>query len=414
MSEYCVMLIKYSSEERVLVADLLKYFDPKWIDDLVARYQSDKYVTKLSTQAMFKLIMYSLLDSERISLRTMADNFSTPDFQALEQTVMGQTTAHSSIQSRLCTMEVGFFQKMYDYVSTRLLDNYGKDATSKPHHIKRFDSTMIATFSHLLQGMKVGNTAKKKNQVKLTTEFTDEFGIRMSFSKSQADLGEEVALKRMILSATHSEKDIVVFDRGIKSRDTFCEFDDLGLRYITRLHDRNRHKIIRNHADVPIEVVGKLKYLSDNIVHLYSEGIKEVIHEFRLIETVNVDSDKKVWFLTNILFLSATEIAELYKSRWDIEVLFRFMKQEMNLNHFVCNNQNAIQIMLYMTLIVSMLILIYKKLNKISSYKRAKTAFIKELEATVLLEILEGDPETIQRLKACLRERIRKRHSNSK
>lgn len=78
------------------------------------------------------------------------------------------------------------------------------------------------------------------------------------------------------------------------------------------------------------------------------------------------------------------------KVRWDIEVLFRFIKQEMNSTHFVCNDTNAIQTMLYSTLITSMLLLVYKKLNKIRSYKIAKIRFLKELQATVMLRIIEA------------------------
>lgn len=65
--------------------------------------------------------------------------------------------------------------------------------------------------------------------------------------------------------------------------------------------------------------------------------------------------DKTLSFLTNVWDVEAPSIAQIYKSRWDIEVLFRFMKQEMNLTHFVCNEPNAIQVMLYCTMITSML-----------------------------------------------------------
>ena len=60
-------------------------------------------------------------------------------------------------------------------------------------------------------------------------------------------------------------------------------------------------------------------------------------------------------FLTNVLDLGAEEVAQLYKERWEIEVLFKFMKQEMNLRHFLCHDANAIEVMIYCTLIATML-----------------------------------------------------------
>ena len=65
------------------------------------------------------------------------------------------------------------------------------------------------------------------------------------------------------------------------------------------------------------------------------------------------------------------------------------MKQEMNLTHFVCNDANAIQNMLYFTMIAAMLVLIYKKRNGIRSFKMAKIQFFKELTYSILLDILE-------------------------
>ena len=79
----------------------------------------------------------------------------------------------------------------------------------------------------------------------------------------------------------------------------------------------------------------------------------------------------------------------------------------MNLTHFVCNDMNAIQFMIYTTLITAMLILIYKKKNGIKSYKIAKIQFFKELEAAILLALTET-PEGIMRLRQNLKKYIQK------
>ncbi len=71
--------------------------------------------------------------------------------------------------------------------------------------------------------MKVGNSAKGKTQVTLTTALTDDFLIQMDFHKDQAHLSEETALKESILNSSHAADDIVVFDKGLKSRKTFKE-----------------------------------------------------------------------------------------------------------------------------------------------------------------------------------------------
>jgi len=79
----------------------------------------------------------------------------------------------------------------------------------------------------------------------------------------------------------------------------------------------------------------------------------------------------------------------------------------MNLTHFVSHNENAIKVMLYSTLIAAMLVLVYKKLNGIKSYKKAKIQFFKELQANVILEVLEL-PDGVHKLKQYLSKQARR------
>jgi hypothetical protein len=393
--------------QSVLASELVALLGDNLLEDLAKSLQADKWVIKLKTATVFKLVLYSLLDSERISLRTMADQFTSIPFQTLEQSILGQSTAHSSLRDRLINIDVRFFERIYDKAFALLSAQYGSKQLTGAYNIKRYDSTMIAVFSHMLKGMQVGNTSRKKNQVKLTTELTADFEVRMRFFKDQDHLGEEVALKEMILSQTHDSGSLIVFDRGIKSRQTFCDLKELKTQFVTRLNENSRYKYLRQHAEVPNKLVDNLQFIQDCIVYLYGDGSKLVKEEFRLIEVKTKKDEKKLFFLTNVLSEDAQTIADVYRKRWDIEVFFRFLKQEMNLTHFVCNDLNAIMVMIYCTLITAMLVLVYKKQNDIKSYKIAKIRFFKELQAAVTLELLDA-PGGLERLKLILKAQLKK------
>ena len=91
----------------------------------------------------------------------------------------------------------------------------------------------------------------------------------------------------------------------------------------------------------------------------------------------------------------------MYKQRWEIEVFFKFLKQHLNLKHIISRNDNAIKVMIYMTLILSMLLIVYKKLNKITGFKIAKLKFEIELDNLLIKEIVQlcgGDPRKAQHL----------------
>jgi fumarate reductase subunit C len=73
----------------------------------------------------------------------------------------------------------------------------------------------------------------------------------------------------------------------------------------------------------------------------------------------------------------------LYIARAGIEVFFCFIKQELNFSHFISLNKNGIQIVLYMTLIVAMLIMIYKQANQ-TGYKTAKRRMEIEVQELII------------------------------
>jgi IS4 transposase len=106
-------------------------------------------------------------------------------------------------------------------------------------------------------------------------------------------------------------------------------------------------------------------------------------------------SSEDIIFITNDFTLGAYDIAALYKQRWEIEVFFKFIKQHLNVSHLVSRNSNGIRVMIYMTLILSILLIAYKKLNRIGSYKIAKLRFSLELDNLMTKEIVilcGGDP----------------------
>lgn len=175
-----------------------------------------------------------------------------------------------------------------------------------------------------------------------------------------------------------------------------------------------RSKENRKHVELTSLIVndtstdlGNLILLKDSLVHLYTGKAinnkrgkihyrEELVEEpFRLIMAKSKeDESKEFWFITKEFNLSAKEIADAYKQRWDIEVFFRFIKQELNVSHLVSLNRNGIQVMIYMSLIVAMLVLVYKHANKLG-YKTAKRRFSMEMRNLVIAMIVGecgGDP----------------------
>lgn len=162
----------------------------------------------------------------------------------------------------------------------------------------------------------------------------------------------------------------------------------------------SRKVVIRSIETGNVRRIGSIYLISDEEVILFGSRNKKPTEEtFRLI-TAETEKGERLLFLTNIFDLSAEVIVLFYRKRWDIEVFFRFLKQELNLSHLMSTNENGIKILLYMTLILSMLILIYKRKNNIG-YKTAKRRFTYELDwmlTKMIVHLCGGkDPDLVFR-----------------
>lgn len=163
------------------------------------------------------------------------------------------------------------------------------------------------------------------------------------------------------------------------------EFSEKKVKFVIRAKENRKHEetksLIETNKDLDI---GDNLLIKDSIVKLY-KGIlvknkqgnlhyrqDKVENHFRLVVVQNKKQPEKgFYFLTNDFELTAKEVADYYRIRWDIEVFFRFIKQELNVSHLVSLGKNEIEVMIYMTLIVAMLVIIYKKANNLS-YQTAK------------------------------------------
>ena len=187
-----------------------------------------------------------------------------------------------------------------------------------------------------------------------------------------------------------------MFDRGLRGRQTFALLTERGVQFVTRVDASPKHEELEG---FPIEntQTPTLDLLRDLKVHLFSASGK-VRAPLRLIVAQKKKDGQAICFLTNIFGLPAGEITEIYKKRWEIEVFFKFIKQELNFSHLISRTQNGVQVMFYLTMIAAMLILVYRKINGLSGFKHVKAQFLQDLEDSLIEEIVilcGGDPQKI-------------------
>jgi hypothetical protein len=151
---------------------------------------------------------------------------------------------------------------------------------------------------------------------------------------------------------------IVVDDRGYNDYALFGRWTAQGVYFVTRMKDNALYEVVGEK-----EVPQNRNVLKDEMIELRGpKAIEKCPHPLRRIEVYDPETEEVLVFLTNNLKLGATTIAAIYKERWQIEIFFKALKQNLKIKTFVGTSANAVKIQIW-TALIAMLILRFLQLR---------------------------------------------------
>lgn len=397
-------------DHKISLNQVLEFIPEALLSHLSTSTKVDYYSKVLHGRKIFYLLLYCIFDNEKLSQRTLEDTFNSSGFKALFGLGEEEKIRRSSISERLSKIDSNYFKEIYEQMYGRFSELYSKTEIEK-YNLIRVDSTIVAdTCNKLKEGI---DQKSGKKLVKFSFSFDGILPSGVDVFTEQKYSAEDNALPEAILKQVKKEENhnnIYVIDRGLQSTRTMKEFEEKCVKFIVRSKENRKFEEIESFLKTENPVKwDDWEVIKDSRVKLYTgkpiqnkrgnlhHREEKVETEFRLVVIRNEKTNKEFWFLTNEFELSAKEISDYYKKRWDIEVFFRFMKQELNLSHLVSLNKNGIEVMIYMTMIASMLLLIYKKVNNLG-YKTAKRRIAMELRdmiTAVLIIFAGGNPDKV-------------------
>ena len=154
---------------------------------------------------------------------------------------------------------------------------------------------------------------------------------------------------------------IVVEDKAYNDYQWFADLTTNGIFFITR---QKRNAIYR--VTERRNINKKQGLCSDQTIRLTSMKGQECPHPLRRIGYRDTETKKHYVFLTNNFKLSPKTIADIYKDRWQIEIFFRWIKQNLKIKAFIGNSRNAVMTQIYVALIAYLLLSLFKYLSKVS------------------------------------------------
>ena len=239
------------------------------------------------------------------------------------------------------------------------------------------DSTTISLFQPIFECVgRNPNNGKRKGGIKSHQKLDMEAGIPVKVYHSHAREHDSLFIQHQDVM---KKGEVALFDRAYNNYALFDKWNTEGIYFVTRLKNNARETFIEEFdllEATPDEVLRDariaLKYKDE-------KGQDQQV-ELRLVSYYHPEKNKAYYFLTNLFDLPAQQIALLYKKRWEVELLFKKIKQNFPLQYFYGDNQNAIQIQIWCTLIALLLISFMKKqLTKLWSFSNLVSLLQKHL-----------------------------------
>jgi len=219
----------------------------------------------------------------------------------------------------------------------------------------------------------------------------DHDGYLPSFAVVTEGKHSEVAVARNLRLEAGT---ILVIDRGYNDYAWFAEMTREGVFFVTRM---KTNTVYRVEGDCDIPARGDV--LRDQIISLPAlDKASEEPVLFRRIEYWNPDKREILVFLTNLLHLSATTIAAIYKDRWQVELFFKALKQTLKVKTFLGTSANAVKTQIW-TALIAMLILKYLQMKATYGWSLSNLAALLRQQLFIFRDLwawlntpLEGPP----------------------
>lgn len=245
----------------------------------------------------------------------------------------------STVSDANASRPVGFFSDLFN-------EMYRFCSLSAPKHGFKFKSKLFSldstTIRLCLSVFPWAQFCKRKGGVKLHV-LLDHDGLIPAFANvTPAKVHDSNASKWLNLPTGS----MLVFDRGYVNYQWFCELGKKAIHFVTRMKKDCRLRLLERW-----EIQGRTGVTSDHLCEIKATG-----QQIRKIGFLDHETGNHYYFLTNDFTQAAEIIAEIYKQRWQIELFFKEIKQNLKVTRFIGYTENAVKIQLYTALTIYLLL----------------------------------------------------------
>ena len=342
---------------------LINMIDKQKVMDFSKNVGGEKYIKSFDAWQHLLIMLFAVI--KRLDSLREITAATYPEIRKFNHLGMTSLPRRSTLSDANARRPDIVFEAVYRDLYKTYKDELSADSRKRqvPKWLNRLqimDSTTISLFSNLIfKGVgRHPKTGKKKGGIKVHTIIHANEEVPSDIQFTSAATHDSFMLK----PSHYGKGDILAVDRAYIDYEKFEEMSQNGVIYVTKMK-KNLKYGIEDEAFV-MNTDGLMKYKIQNVT--FEKHVKDgddIIHRARIVTYVDIKKSKAklVSLLTNDMSMEAEEIVEIYRKSWEIELIFKQLKQNFPLKYFYGESSNAIKIQIWVTLIANLLLMVIQK-----------------------------------------------------
>jgi hypothetical protein len=318
-----------------LFSQLVALFNRGQFHSLVFRHKAERYAKAFSSWDHFVAMLFCQLAQAK-SLREICGGLSCclgklrhlGVKKAPNKSTLSYANAHRPWQM--------YQELFYQTLDVCRLANTSKHRFRFKNKLLSLDSSTISLCLSLFPWAKFRRT---KGAVKLHL-LLDHDGYLPTYAYISNGKKHDVTIARKVPLSPYS---IITMDKGYNDYSLFAYWTENHIYFVTRLKDNADYTVVEEHA-----VPKNRNILADELIQFNGHyARKKCPHILRKVVVWDKEQNRKIVLLTNHRKFGATTISEIYKDRWQIELFFKALKQNLKVKTFVGTSENALYIQIW-------------------------------------------------------------------
>ena len=344
-----------------LYSQVINLLDKRKVFQISQLLGGERYVKRFNVWVHLVVMLYAVIkrfDSLReITTSLLADTHKLAHLGINFK--IGRSTLADANARRSEKIFEAIYRQLYATYHIYLSSDSRRKSTPKwMDKLKIIDSTTISLFSNLIfKGVgRHPKTGKKKGGIKVHTVIQANEGVPSDVRFTSAATNDSF----MLTPKTLSKGDIVAMDRAYINYEKFEKLTERGVIYVTKMKKGLVYTILN---DTMYQTLDGLMEVRVQEV-LFTKQLKEdqrIEHHARIVTYVDEKKHKLISLLTNDMDSDPDEIVAIYRKRWEIELLFKQIKQNFPLRYFYGESANAIKVQIWITLIANLLLMVIQR-----------------------------------------------------